>query len=87
MQNTRIRVRKKGQITLPHELRNRWKIDEGSEIALITEKDHAIIRPVRQTRIRKDAGSLGPADKDEIEFAVIDPELISQYYSKKYRRQ
>ena len=51
MQTTRIRVRKKGQVTLPQELRDKWQIQEGSEIALTTEKDHAVIRPVRKTRI------------------------------------
>lgn len=85
MQKLKVRVRKKGQITLPQQLRNRWGIDEGSEIVIAAEDDQAIIRPVRQTRVREDAGSLGRADSDEIDFAVIDPELVSQYYSKKYR--
>jgi AbrB family looped-hinge helix DNA binding protein len=85
MQTTRIRVRKKGQVTLPQELRDEWEIDEGSEIMLTSEKDYAVIRPIRRTKIKQDAGSLGHADRDEIDFAVMDPELISQYYAKKYR--
>ena len=84
MQTTRIRVRKKGQVTLPRELRDKWQIQEGSEIALTTEKDHAVIRPVRKTIIRQDAGSLGQPDKNEVEFAIIDPELVAKHYSKKY---
>jgi AbrB family looped-hinge helix DNA binding protein len=86
MQKSRVRVRKRGQITLPQEIRNRWRIQEGSEIDIISDEDQAIIKPIKRTRIQEDAGSLGPADKDEIEFAIIDPELISQHYSKKYRR-
>jgi AbrB family looped-hinge helix DNA binding protein len=86
MQKSRVRVRKRGQITLPQEIRNRWRIQEGSEIDIISDEDQAIIKPIKRTRIQEDAGALGPADKDEIEFAIIDPELISQHYSKKYRR-
>jgi AbrB family looped-hinge helix DNA binding protein len=84
MPTMRIRVRKKGQVTLPQELRDWWEIGEGSEIVLAAEKDHAVIRPVRGT-IKQDAGSLGQSDKGEIDFAVMSPELLSQYYSKKYR--
>lgn len=86
MQKSRVRVRKRGQITLPQEIRNRWRIQEGSEIDIISDEDQAIIKPIKRTRIQEDAGALGPADKDEIEFAIIDPELISQHYAKKYRR-
>jgi AbrB family looped-hinge helix DNA binding protein len=85
MQKVSIRVRKKGQITLPQDLRNLWELGEGSQITLIAEGDHAIIRPIRRTKIREDAGSLGQATKDEIDFAIMDPELISQHYAKKYR--
>lgn len=85
MQKTKIRVRKKGQITLPQDLRARWEVSEGSELALIEEGDHAIIRPVRRTRIKEEAGSLGRSDKDEIDFATMDSELVSEYYSRKYR--
>ncbi len=86
MQKIKVRVRKKGQITLPQQLRNQWGIDEGSEIVITAEEDQATIRPVRRTKVRDDAGSLGHADSDEVEFAILDPELLSQYYSKKYGR-
>jgi len=85
MQKVRVRVRKKGQITLPQDLRNQWELNEGSEISLISDGDHAVIRPIRRTKIKEDAGSLGQAGKDEIDFAIMDPELISDHYSKKYR--
>ena len=81
----RIKVRKKGQITLPLELRKNWEVSEGSELVLAPEGDHAVIRPVRKTKIKQEAGSLGQADRDEIEVAVLDPELVPQHYFKKYR--
>jgi AbrB family looped-hinge helix DNA binding protein len=86
MQKIRVKVRKRGQITLPQEIRKKWGIREDSEIDIISDEEQAIIKPVKHTRIQEEAGALGPADKDEIEFAIIDPELISQHYSKKYRR-
>ncbi|MCS4537965.1 MAG: AbrB/MazE/SpoVT family DNA-binding domain-containing protein [Thaumarchaeota archaeon] len=84
MQRIRVKVRKKGQITLPQQLRNRWGLDEGSEIVIAAEDNQAIIRPIRRTKVRDAAGALGQADSDEIEFAIIDPELIFQHYSKRY---
>lgn len=86
MQTTRLRVRKKGQITLPQRLRKRWGLDAGAEIVIAAEEDCAVIRPVRRTRVKDDAGALGRADTDEVELAIMDPELISQHYSKKYPR-
>lgn len=80
-------MRKKGQITLPQKLRRKWGLNEGSEIVIITaaaEEDQAVIRPVKRIRVKEAAGSLGQADSDEVEFAVADPELLSQYYLKKY---
>jgi AbrB family looped-hinge helix DNA binding protein len=84
MQKVRIKIRKKGQITLPQELRTQWEVGEGSEISLVAEGDHAVIKPIRRTKVGEEAGSLGRADKDEIDFAIIDPELVSMHYSKKY---
>ncbi|MGQ4915681.1 MAG: hypothetical protein ACP6IU_13205 [Candidatus Asgardarchaeia archaeon] len=40
--------------------------------------------PKRYTKISDIAGKLGPADEDEIEFAIIDPELIPYFYRNKY---
>lgn len=83
-----MRVRKKGQVTLPQSLREKWGIDEGSEITILAvDGDKAILKPVRKTNVRQASGSLGEPLKssDEIEFASLDPELIPRYYSKKYR--
>ncbi len=88
MENLKIRVRKKGQVTLPHSLREKWGIDEGSEVMILSVDDNkAIIKPMRKINVRQASGSLGEPLKptDEIEFATLDPELLLRYYSKKYR--
>ncbi len=86
MQKMRVRVRKKGQVTLPQPLRESWGMEEGSELSITAEGDRAIIRPVRRTRLEEDAGCLGKPDSDEVEFAIVDAELISEHYSRKYGR-
>jgi AbrB family looped-hinge helix DNA binding protein len=83
-----MRVRKKGQVTLPQILREKWGIAEGSEVIILSvDGDKAILKPLRKTNVRQASGSLGEPSKpgDEIEFATLDPELIPRYYSKKYR--
>jgi len=83
-----MRVRKKGQVTLPQSLRQKWGIDEGSEVMILAvDDDKAVLKPVRRISVRQASGSLGEPLKpsDEIEFATLDPELIPRYYSKKYR--
>ena len=86
MQKMRVKVRKKGQVTLPQDLRDRWGVEEGSELSITAEGDQAIVRPVRRTRLKDDAGCLGKPDSDEVEFAIVDAELVSEHYSKKYGR-
>jgi len=84
----RIKVRKKGQVTLPQSLRERWGIAEGSEVMILAvDDDKAILKPIRRVNVRQASGSLGEPLKpnDEVEFATLDPELIPRYYSKKYR--
>jgi AbrB family looped-hinge helix DNA binding protein len=88
LERIKMRVRKKGQVTLPQKLREKWGIDEGSEVIILSvDNDKALIKPVRKTNVRQASGSLGEPTKpsDEIEFATLDPELLARYYSKKYR--
>jgi AbrB family looped-hinge helix DNA binding protein len=59
MQKIRVKVRKKGQVTLPQQIRNKWKIEEGTEIDIIPSEDQAIIRPIKNTKVQEEAGSLG----------------------------
>lgn len=83
-----MKVRKKGQVTLPQSLRERWGIHDGSEVIILAvDDDKAILKPMRKVSVREASGSLGKPSKrkDEIEFATLDPELIPRYYSKKYK--
>lgn len=79
-----IRLRKNGQITLPVNVRKRWKLEPNDELILIIKDDECIIKPLKKVSVDSIAGKFGPADKDEIEFAVMDTSLISEYYLKKY---
>jgi AbrB family looped-hinge helix DNA binding protein len=88
LERVRIKVRKKGQVTLPHSIREKLGIAEGSEVEISSvDDDKAVLKPIRKVDIRRSSGLLGEPRKrnDEIEFASLDPELIPRYYSKKYR--
>jgi AbrB family looped-hinge helix DNA binding protein len=84
VQDIKVKVRKKGQITIPIGVRKRLGVEEGTELVITVEDEYAIIKPIKRTNIKESAGSLGKPDEDEIEFAVTDPELLPQYYYKKY---
>lgn len=43
------RVGRRGQITLPREVRRRIKVDEGDQIAFIIEGEQVIIKPITQS--------------------------------------
>jgi antitoxin PrlF len=43
------RVGRRGQITLPKEVRRRIKVDEGDQIAFIIEGEQVIIKPITQS--------------------------------------
>ena len=87
MQKVKVKVRKKGQITLPLELRKTWNLTEGSEIIFIYDENEAVLKPIRKVKVRENAGILGPPDSDEIEYATLDPELLAFYFEKKYGKQ
>jgi len=55
MKTSRLTV--KGQVTLPQELRRRFSLGPGSQVALEEEADGIKVRPVRET-ILNWAGSL-----------------------------
>ena len=40
---------RRGQITLPREVRRRIKVDEGDQIAFIIEGEQVIIKPITQS--------------------------------------
>ena len=79
-----IKVRKKGQITLPAFVRKQWNLQENDEIILILKGNEGIIKPKKIVSVKDIAGRLGHGDEDEIEFAVTDPALLPDFYQKKY---
>lgn len=69
-----IRIGRRGQITIPREIRRQLGIQEGDTIALIPEGDQAILRPVTKTLLdlRGSVEVSGPQD-----FAKIRQQVIS----------
>jgi antitoxin PrlF len=43
------RIGRRGQITLPREVRRRMKADEGDQIAFIMDGDQVVIKPITQS--------------------------------------
>lgn len=86
MDKVRIRIRRKGQITLPVELRRTLGVREGSELIFIQTKEGVVLKPLKKTRVRESAGALGTGSKEEFPFATLDSELIPHYYERKYKR-
>lgn len=86
MEKVRIRIRRKGQITLPVELRRALGIKEGSELIFIQTKEGVVLKPLKKTIVRESAGALGTGSKEELPFATLDSELIPHYYEGKYKR-
>lgn len=84
MKKVKVRVRKKGQLTLPIEIRKAWGINEGSELIFIYDENKAIVKPRRRIRVKDFSGALGESHKDEILFSILDPELLPLYYKEKY---
>lgn len=84
MKKVKVRVRKKGQLTLPIEIRRAWRLSENSEIIFIYDEKGAIIKPRRKIRVRDCSGALGEPSEDELTFSILDPELIPLYFEEKY---
>jgi len=78
-------VRKKGQVTLPVELRKMLNVKEGSELLFIQTPEGIMVKPVRKVEVKEFSGALGKGEKDELVFATLDPELLPLYFKKKYR--
>lgn len=80
----RVRVRKKGQLTVPVEIRRLWELSEGSELIFIYDEEKAIVKPRRRIRVKDYSGALGKPCKDEVDFSILDSELIPLYFDRKY---
>ena len=47
-----MRVTEKGQVTIPKELRDEFGIQGGTEVELVGERDHIVLRKVRGPQSR-----------------------------------
>jgi antitoxin PrlF len=66
------RVGRRGQITLPREVRRRIKVDEGDQIAFIIQGDAVLIKPITQSLLdlRGSVRVTGEQDFDAIRKEV-----------------
>lgn len=69
---TQTRIGRRGQITLPREVRRRIKVDEGDQIAFIIEGERVIIKPITQSLLdlRGSVNVSGEQDFDAIRKEV-----------------
>ena len=67
------RIGRRGQITLPREVRKRIKVGEGDQIAFIIEGEQVIIKPITQSllELRGSVKVSGEQDFDAIRGEVI----------------
>jgi AbrB family looped-hinge helix DNA binding protein len=68
-----VKVGRRGQITIPSEIRRQMGFQEGDTIALVREGDHMLLRPITETLLDM-RGSLsvsGPQDFEAIRHQVI----------------
>ena len=67
------RVGRRGQITLPKEVRRKIHVEEGDQIAFIIDGEQVVIRPVTQTLLdlRGSVPVSGEQDFDAIRKEVI----------------
>ena len=66
---TEVTVTRKGQITIPADLRRKFKMEEGSKVEVVEEEDKIVVR--RLTSIFDLAGSgAGKGDVDELKMML-----------------
>lgn len=67
------RIGRRGQITLPREVRRRIKVDEGDRIAFIIVGEQVIIKPIAQSLLdlRGSVNLNGEQDFDAVRQEVI----------------
>jgi AbrB family looped-hinge helix DNA binding protein len=53
---SRVRVKHKGQVTIPQEMRNKLGIEEGAILEVATENDKIILKPLPPLEPREPVG-------------------------------
>ena len=70
---TITKVGRRGQLTLPTEIRRRLQIKEGDHVAFYVDGEHVIMQPLTQTLLdlRGSVRVTGPQDFDAIRAQVL----------------
>ncbi len=77
-QVSQARVSQRGQTNIPAELRHRWGIEDGGEIAFVDLGDAALILPGGIVRAKAELKSVLTARYDAGLAAINDPDLADQ---------
>jgi bifunctional DNA-binding transcriptional regulator/antitoxin component of YhaV-PrlF toxin-antitoxin module len=75
---SQARVSQRGQTNLPAELRHRWGIEDGGEIAFIDLGDAALVLPGGIARAKAELRNVLTARYDAGLVAIDDPDLADQ---------
>jgi bifunctional DNA-binding transcriptional regulator/antitoxin component of YhaV-PrlF toxin-antitoxin module len=75
---SQARVSQRGQTNLPAELRHRWGIEDGGEIAFIDLGDAALVLPGGIERAKAELKNVLTARYDAGLAAIDDPDLADQ---------
>ena len=75
---SQARVSQRGQTNLPAELRHRWGIEDGGEIAFIDLGDAALVLPGGMARAKAELKSVLSVHYSAGLAAIDDPDLADQ---------
>ena len=72
-----VKVGRRGQITLPSTIRRRIGLQEGDRIAVLTQGDQLILRPITRTLLdlRGSVPAAAPQDFNAIRQQVIEAQV------------
>jgi bifunctional DNA-binding transcriptional regulator/antitoxin component of YhaV-PrlF toxin-antitoxin module len=75
---SQARVSQRGQTNLPAELRHRWGIEDGGEIAFIDLGDAALVLPGGMARAKAELKNVLTSRYDAGLAAIDDPDLADR---------
>lgn len=75
-----IKIGRRGQITIPREIRRKYGLEEGDSLALIQENDQVVMRPISATLL--DLRGSVPVSGTQ-EFDAIRAEVIAKQVSRR----
>ena len=74
-----VKVGRRGQITLPSEIRRKFGLNEGDHIAIVTQGDQVILRPLTRTLLDLRGSVPVSAPQD---FSAVRQQVIKERASK-----